>query len=89
MIGQIGKCIECGRIGLADGTHGLCCDCNVERIEQDCRRRLVHLLHLLPREQRQKPILKVGRNCYVDGGAIIEAIRAAAEEQAMRRQCDA
>lgn len=28
------------------------------------------------------PILKVGRNCYVDGGAVVEALRRAAEQQA-------
>ena len=28
------------------------------------------------------PILKVGRNCYVDGAAVVEALKAAAEQQA-------
>jgi hypothetical protein len=27
------------------------------------------------------PILKVGRNCYVDGAAVVEALKAAAEHQ--------
>ena len=32
------------------------------------------------------PILKVGRNCYVDGGAVVEALKAAAEQQAGQRR---
>ena len=39
-----------------------------------------HSFHLL--RQQGLPILKVGRNCYCEGAAILEALKRAAEQQA-------
>jgi len=39
-----------------------------------------HSFHLL--RQVGLPVLKVGRNCYVEGGAVVEALKAAAKQQA-------